>query len=319
MLSRVAESLYWMSRYLERAEHTARLLDVNLILMLDQASDDPEARWRRFRDCLTIPHPAEGAGDARAVAERFTVDLDEPASVGALLGASRDVARQVRQQLSSETWEQLNRLYLRVSRARTEDTWQSETHAFFRSVMDGAHLVQGVAEATMSHGEGWQFMQLGRFLERALATTALVDAHLERLTARDEAPGVTDYLDWIGLLKSRTGFEAYCQAYTADIRPERIAGFLLLDPTFPRSARYAAGVVHASLRSIASTTGSRRAAVVERPAGRLRALLDYAHVEEIFEEGLPAFTHEIRSLCHQIHDAIQESYFAPPLETVLAS
>jgi len=318
MLSRVAESLYWMSRHLERAEHTARLLDVNLILMLDQPSE-PEARWDRFFRCLSMEPGEHGGVDARRIAERLTFDLEEPSSVVSLLGSARDNARQVRQQLSTETWEQLNRLYLRIRRTRSEDVWNTQTHAFFRGVMDGAHLVLGTAEATMSRGEGWHFMQLGRFLERATATAALVDAHSDLLASRGDAPGVSDYLDWIGLLKSRTGFEAYCQTFTADFRPDRIAEFLLLDPVFPRSARFAATMMHSSLRSIASATGSRRADVVERIAGRLRALLDYGDLDEILQTGIRPFARDIRSLCTQVHDSIHESYFTPPLETVLAS
>lgn len=318
MLSRVAESLYWMSRSLERAENTARLLDVNLVLMLDQPSGGANRRWVRLFRSLAVAPPEEKIEDARLVAERLTFDLDEPSSVASLLAAARDNARQVRQQLSTETWEQLNRLYLRVSRARTDDVWRAEPHEFFRGVQDGAHLVSGVSEATMTHGEGWQFMRLGRFLERGAATAALLEANVEQLATPGE-PGVNDYLGWIGLLKSRTAFEAYCQAFTADLRPDRIAGFLLLDPEFPRSARYAAAAVQESLAAIAASTGSRRSAHVERAAGRLRASLDYAHVDEIVASGMRDYVRDLQTLGAQVHAAIEECYFAPPLETVLAS
>lgn len=319
MLSRVAESLYWMSRYLERAEHTARLVDVNLVLMLDQAQSGADGRWERLFASLTIPLPEGGADDARTVMESLTFDRSSRTSIAGALEAARDNARQVRQQISTELWEQLNRLYLGVSRASIETVWNAEPHTFLRAVQDGTHLVQGVADATMPRGEGWHFMQLGRFVERANATAALIDAHRELLDTGENPPGVNEYLDWLGLLKARSAFEAYCQAYTADLRPDRIAEFLLLDAEFPRSARFSAAEVRSALRAIAQATGSRKSEQVERPAGRLQALLAYAHIDEIVAGGAHSFAKDIQSLCAQIHRAIHEAYFAPPLETVLAS
>jgi uncharacterized alpha-E superfamily protein len=308
-----------MSRYLERAEHTARLLDVNLVLMLDQPPAIAALRWERLFSSLVVDPPADGVDDVRRIVETLTFDRTSRSSIMGSLGAARDCARQVRQQLSSETWEQLNRVYLRMSRTAIDDVWNAEPHAFFRDVQDGTHLIQGVADATMSRGEGWHFMQLGRFIERAGATAALIDAHRDLLDSNERVPGVSAYLDWIGLLKSRSAFEAYCQAYTADLRPDRIAEFLLLDPEFPRSARFAAAMVGTALRAIASSTASRKSEQVERSAGRLRAMLDYAHVDEILAGGAHAFAGDIQRLCAQVHGAIHESYFAPPLETILAS
>ena len=308
-----------MSRHLERVEHTARLLDVNLVLMLDQPVGVEDRRWERMLGCLPVSSLGDIGDDARTITDRLTFDRSDRGTIMGALGAARDNARQVRQEISSELWEQLNRLFLRISRSGIDDVWNAEPHAFFRSIQDGTHMIQGVADATMSRGEGWHFMQLGRFLERSYATATLIQANCALLGSRNQVPGVNAYLDWIGLLKSRSGFEAYCQVYTASLRPDRIVEYLLLNPEFPRSVRYSAGRVATALRLIAQSTGSRRGELVERCAGRLRALVDYAHVDEVMADGVEPFVRHIQSLCDQIHSAIHESYFTPPLETVLAS
>jgi uncharacterized alpha-E superfamily protein len=287
--------------------------------MLDQRPEFADKRWERVFACLEAAPPDGVPGDARRIAGWLTFERDRRTSILGSLGMARDNARQVRRDLSSELWEHINRLYLSVSKSDVDDVWRGEPHAFYRAIQDGAFLVQGTAEATTSRGEAWHFMQLGRNIERAVATAGLIDAHADVLSPQGTVPGVADYLDWIGILKSRTAFEAYCQVYTADIRPDRIAEFLLLNAEFPRSTRFAAGVVQTALHGVGLATGSRNAPAVERAAGRLRAMLDYANLDEVFAGGLRAFTGEIRSLCTGVHRSIHASYFAPPLETALAS
>src|SRR6266576_3879346 len=181
MLSRVAESLYWMSRYLERAEHTARLVELNLNLMLDQSQAPGDRRWQRLLTALMVTLPPDAKADAYNVAQTLTFDLSNRSSIVAYMTAARENARQVREQISSEMWEELNQLFLQIKRAGIENTWQAQPHHFFRSVKDGAHLFQGITDSTLSHSEGWHFIQAGRFLERAGATAALLDAHVSEL------------------------------------------------------------------------------------------------------------------------------------------
>ncbi len=222
MLSRVAESLYWMSRYLERAEHTARLIDVDLNLMLDQSPDSSLERWGRLLEGLRTSLPPGEKGDALSVTQTLTFDSSNPTSIVTCIASARENARNVREQISSEMWEQVNRLFLRVTRSGIEGIWNSQPHEFFRAVKEGAHLFQGITDSTMNHGEGWHFIQLGRFIERAGATAALMDVHFRRFAHRpDQAVETTDYLEWVGLLKSCTAFEAYCKVYTAELRPHR--------------------------------------------------------------------------------------------------
>src|SRR5918911_1127138 len=156
-------------------------------------------------------------------------------------------------------WEQLNRLFLQVKSANINDVWNVGPNEFFRSVKEGSHLFQGITDSTMNHGEGWQFIQVGRYLERVIATATLLDLYFKDFTEANGQPTkVSSYLDWVGLLKSCTAFEAYCKVYTADLRPERIAEFLLLNAECPRSVRFAADVMQAAFQSIAEATAPRR-------------------------------------------------------------
>jgi uncharacterized alpha-E superfamily protein len=318
MLSRVADSLYWMSRYLERAEHTARVIDVGLNLMLDQSQAAGERRWRRLLLSLHAPPQVAEASDPYQIMRAMTFDMSSEISIAACVASARENLRQVREQISSEMWEQLNRLFLQVKSTSIDDIWNSGSHEFFRAVKEGAHLFQGITDSTMNHGEGWQFIQVGRFIERASATATLLDSYLNELI-QDQTSVTRSYLDWVGLLKSCTAFEAYCKVYTADLRPDRIAEFLLLNAECPRSVRFAADTMQVAFQAVADATGTRKAGRVNRLAGRLRASLSFGQIDEIMESGLHAYLADIQRQCAQIHTAIQQTYVAYQIETALAS
>lgn len=235
MLSRVADSLYWMSRYLERAEHTARLIDVDFQLRLDQSPEAGSGRWLRLLEALQAPVPEDGKIDAT------------------------------------------------------------------------------------THGEGWQYIQLGRYVERTDAVARLIGTHLSRLPySPDQAVESEEYLEWVGLLKSCAAFEAYCKKYTAELRPLRVAEFLLLNLEFPHSVRFSVDMVHAALRAIAELT-ERKAEQPVRLAGRLRATLSFGQIDEIIASGASAYVQSVRQQCGQAHTAIHQIYFDYPVETALAS
>ena len=318
MLSRVAESLYWMSRYLERAEHTARLVNVNLNLTLDRAPADAARHWGRLLASLPDPPPWQ-VRTTPDVVERATVDLANRESIAACVGAARENARQVREEISSEMWEEINRLYLLVQKREPVDSeWTAGTHEFLSATINGVHQIQGVTDATMSHGEGWHYIELGRYLERASATAALLDVQFREAPpdAANGLPGVSEFVEWVGLLKSVCGFEAYCRHYTADVRPTRIAEFLVLNPEFPRSIHFAAGRVNAALKCIAGLTG-RVNGRSERLAGRLLASLDYGQIDEIMAE-LPAYLQGIVRQANLINAAVHQQYIAYPIDIGLA-
>lgn len=324
MLSRVADSLYWMSRYLERTEHTARLLDVNLHQMLDQTPGSDNLRWERMLASLRMTAADLHSDDENkrydgyTITHTLTFDPAVHGSIVSCIAAARENARQVREQISSEMWEQLNRLFLKIKSARMDESWQAEPHEVFQSIKQGVHLFQGITDATMNHGEGWQFIQIGRFLERAGATAVLLDAHFTAMVAAQSRSNRPDYLALVGLLKSCTAFEAYCKVYTADLRSDSIAEFLLLNAEFPHSVRFAAGVIQDALHAIATSTGARTTGRVERLVGRLRASLDYAQVDEILDGSMHTYLENIQRQCAQIHTAIHQIYIAYPIDAALS-
>jgi uncharacterized alpha-E superfamily protein len=319
MLSRVADSLYWMSRYLERAEHTARMIDVDLQLRLDQSPEAGAGRWLRLLEASQVPTPEDGKIDAATLTQVLTLERTNPSSILSCVAAARENLRQVREQCSTEMWEQLNRLYLQVNSTTASEAWLLNTYAFFRAVQEGAHLFQGVTDSTMSHGEGWQYIQLGRFVERTEALARLIGTHFVRLShPLDQAVESEEYLEWVGLLKSCAAFEAYCKTYTAELRPLRVAEFLLLNPEFPHSVRFSVDMVHAALIAIGELT-ERKAEQPVRLAGRLRATLRFSQIEEIMAQGAHGYVDSVRWQCAQAHAAIQQVYFDYSVESALVS
>lgn len=303
-----------MSRYLERAEHTARLLDLNLSL-LDQSQDETMERWQWMMDSLRVVTPEALPCDVYCLTEHLTFNLRHQDSLVACITAARENARQVREQISEEMWERLNWLYLRACEARMNEIY-AQPHEFYRPIRDGSYLFQGSTDSTMNHGEGWHFIQLGRYIERAGATAILLDVHLRALLNAPEPvdQSRTDYISWVVLLKSCTAFESYCQTYTADLKPERIAEFLLLNTESPRSVRFAADRVEAALQAIAKIAGNGRAGRAERFAGKLRATLGFAQMDEIITDNLHAYLDNIQRQCAQIHTAVMQQYISYSVE-----
>jgi uncharacterized alpha-E superfamily protein len=318
MLSRVADSLYWMSRYLERAEHTARIVDVELQLWLDQSPEAGSGRWRFLLEATRTP-AADGPVDPTRLVNELVFSRKNASSIVSCVATARENLRHVREQCSSEMWEQLNRLYLEVMETRPGEAWMLESHGFFRAVLEGAHLFQGITDTTMSHGEGWQYIQLGRYVERTDTVAALMETHFKRMAQpADQAVESGEYLEWVGLLRACVAFEAYCKSQTAEIRPLRVAEFLLLNPEFPHSVRFSVDRINAALHIIGDLT-ERREKLPTRIAGRLRAQMSFTQIEEIMAGGPHAYLQNVRSECAQVHAAIHQIYFDYEIESELAS
>ena len=318
MLSRVADSLYWVGRYLERAEHTARLVDVELQLWLDQSPEVGAGRWRFLLETLRAP-AVDGPVDPMGLLNTLVFSRANGSSIVSSVTAARENLRHVREQCSTRMWKQLNRLYLDVIEHRPGDEWILKSHEFFLLVLEGAYLFHGVTDATMSHGEGWQFIQLGRYVERADTLTTLLETHFQRMTSPVDGPVEgAEYLEWVGLLGGRVAQEAYCKAHTAEIRPLRVAEFLLLNPEFPHSIRFSVDRVNAALNLIGDLT-ERSAKLPTRIAGRLRAQLSYSQIEEIMAGGIHSYLQSVRKECGEIHSAIHDIYFDYSVEAELAS
>jgi uncharacterized alpha-E superfamily protein len=311
LLSRVADALYWISRYLERAEHTARLIDVRLDLGLDRRTDSDGWDFERLYDTLRLSS-ADAPSSPAAMIDALVFDGATRSSVAACVTAARENARQVREEISSDMWEQINALFLRLNQARADGTWSARPHYLARMIIEGVHLFEGITDATMGHGEGWQYLQAGRFLERAEASASLVDLYFTEGSILPPA-----HLEWVGLLRSCSALEAYCRCYTADFRPQRIAEFLLLNAEFPRSVRFAAARVESSVRAIAQVTGRGAGGRAERLAGRLHASLDYGQVDEILSDDPHVYLDGISRYCGQIHTALYQTYLTYSIEAAL--
>ena len=312
LLSRVADALYWISRYLERAEHIARLVDVRLDLGLDRRRGDDAWQFDRLYAALRLKPPEDvGALGPPSLVDALLFDATNRDSVLACVTAARENARQVREEISSDMWEQINALFLRIRQAQRERLAVTRPHYLSRAVIEGVHLFQGVTDATMGHGEGWQFLQVGRYIERAGTTAALVGLHVKAGAATGAGPA-----EWLGLLRTCAALEAYCRCYTADLRSRRIVEFLLLNVEFPRSVRFAAAQVESGLRTIAQQAGRGARGRAERLAGRLHASLDYGQVDEILDDP-HAFLDGITRHAAQIHAAIYQSYIMYPIESAL--
>lgn len=318
MLSRVADNLYWMSRYLERAEHTARLVDVHLNLALDQSNQQkPGARWERLQGALHVP-PMEGLTlDEYNMTQRLAFDHSNPNSIAICISNARENARQVREKISSEMWLQLNTLYLDLRRTNIDSIWNEQPHLFFLSIKNGAHLFQGITDTTMVHDEGWQFIQVGRYIERALSIATLLDAHLTTYPASPNPTEADDYFEWLGLLKCFTAFEAYCKVYNADLRPYKIVEFLMFNSEFPHAMRFCVEQIQNSLQTISDSASVSKNSRVHRLAGKLRSNMSFDTVDEMLGRDTHAYLKEISDQCAHIHNALYETYITYAVESAL--
>jgi uncharacterized alpha-E superfamily protein len=318
MLSRVADSLYWMSRYLERAENTVRQLDVTMGLMLDPGGASAETRWKRLVAALGNPADLEWNGDLDAMARTLIFDSDNGASIIYCVDGARENARQVREEISSEQWQRLNRLYHQIHSSNAEDQFRANTNDLFVSIIDGIHLFKGVTDTTMLHGQGWQFIRLGRYLERAYATATLLEVFQPDLYGVPEREhSGYQYLEQVGLLRCCTAFESYCQVYTADISADRILEFLLLNQDFPHAIRYSVDSSLQAIQSIQRTGGRRPPEELTAGIGRLHAMLGYTTIAEILAGNAGMFLHTIRQQCMLIHELIYRYYVQYSIQSAL--
>ena len=313
MLSRVADSIYWMTRYMERAENVARFIDVNLHLMLDLPADT-EQQWEPLVNItgdrqVFLEHFGEFTREN--VIEFLTFDPDYANSILGCCHRARENARSVREVISSEMWIQINRLYLRVRNAAySEFDLMTMPHEFFQAVKLAGHTFEGVMDATMSHGEPWHYGLLGRFLERADKTSRILDMKYFILLPDVSYVGSPyDSIQWAALLRSASALEMYRKRY-GRIVPRTVVEFLLLDESFPRAVRYCVRRAEESLRAVSgSAAGSYRNAAEQR-LGRLRASLDFASTSEIMSRGLHEFLDDLQAELNTVGSEIRDATFA---------
>src|SRR5438105_5420657 len=312
MLSRVANSIYWLSRYMERAENVARFIDVNLQMMLDLSSGSNQ-QWRPL---VSISGDDAVFASRYAVASRENVitflalDAENPNSIVSCLRAARENSRTVREAISSEMWEQVNTSYLAVNAAASSQTLIHSPYSFFNEVKKASQLFEGVAEATMLHGEGWHFYRVGRLMERADKTSRLLDVKYYILLPSVADVGTPlDDIQWAAVLHSTSALEMYRKRH-GHIAPEQIVEFLVLDHEFPRSIHYCLTAANDSLHSISGTPVGMYRNPAEQRLGQLRAELAYADTEHIIKRGLHEFLDGFQTKLNLADQCIYDTFFA---------
>ncbi|HZZ86783.1 MAG TPA: alpha-E domain-containing protein [Caulobacteraceae bacterium] len=310
MLARVADSLYWIGRYIERAEHVSRLAAV----MLNATLDRTQGAVQTGRIGLAaLGEPDDGrANQSYDAAHDLALDRADSGSVVISLAQARENARQVRDQISTETWERLNLLYLRTTGPGVEAAFEDDPVGFLNEIIADLHLFKGAADTTLSHGEGWRFLLLGVHIERAQLSARL----LEVCFGAGQAPEVTEPIALMSVLRMACALEPYLRVYTADINPRFILEFLLFDEDFPRSIRFCTARIEDLLAQLSRHAGAGRGDA-QRLAGRLDARLKYADIEEVEATGAGALLAAVGAECAAIHEATYETFVAYPLELSL--
>jgi uncharacterized alpha-E superfamily protein len=324
MLSRVSNSLYWMSRYIERADNTARIVEVNLQLLLD---------FRDLNDQTLAKHwmpIVQSTGDEKAffalykkatgqsVTEYLVFQTANPNSIVSSVAQARENARMVRDQITIELWEELNRLYLFIRSPKARQVWKADPHEFFAEIKASSLHLQGLIDATTMRSEGWYFLQVGKYLERADKTTRILDVRYQSLPERGKPTSFnqTEALEWSAILRSCSAWEGYMQIHSSDVNPVNVADFLIFNEDFPRSVEFCAAHLNSALRRISGVPEGRFCNEAEKLAGRLLAELQFSTIDEVFEHGLHDYLDLLQLKFNTIGEAMFRAYIFQPFNSM---
>ncbi|MGB0371523.1 MAG: alpha-E domain-containing protein [Opitutales bacterium] len=320
MLSRVADSLFWMGRYIERADNMARLLDVNLEILLDFAHID-DAKIKEHWDPILrsvgrleqFEELYEEANSA-TVTEFLTFNRKNPESIVSCLFSARENARMIRDQISAELWEALNEMYLFLKSGSAKKTWDEGTYAFYRRVLNESYLVQGLMQATMPQDDRYAFVMLGRLLERAQKTTEIIDTKYHILLPKvGDVGGAVDAVQWAAVLKSCSAYDAYHQSFVTVPEPRKIAKLLVLSYDFPRSVHYCVSRILGILSRLHGGDVDNTAGLPEVQA--LVNQLQQADTEYIIQYGLHEYLLDLQKMLREISDTLFTAYlFREPVD-----
>ena len=321
MLARSAQGLYWMGRYLERTDHLCRQLQLQTEALVDRPIEEIYAGWNRIYRSLDRQPPAAGLAfevsgnivgadeftlaDSYTLADDLTFERVNPASVWSGFAAGRENARQMRHCISGEMWRALNLAYLRIQQISIVDIWANSPESFYASVSADIDSFMGVAATTMYRGDGWHFVQLGRYIERAQLVGGLLLAQLDMEAADEEYAEA----DWTTLLRAYHAFEAYHRVYSVEIIPRQALNLLVTDPLLPASIRHALDGVATELAALSDGQDADVSAATRRLAGRASAMLNYEWPDSDNREGLLKLVAES---CLELHNLITATYFDFP-------
>jgi uncharacterized alpha-E superfamily protein len=317
MLSRTADHLFWMARYMERAENTARMLDVNYqTSLLPQSADRTAQGWRGMLGISELTEAYEkrhGKIDPRRVMNFMVDDETHASSIVSCLRAARENARAVRGTITTELWETTNQTWLEFNRMLREHSFDRDPGTVFEWVKFRSHLSRGVTVGTMLQDESLNFIRIGTFLERADNTARLLDVKFHALAGdyfgrpqADDPPEI-DFYHWSAILRSVSGFEIYRKVYRNVIVPERVAELLILRPDMPRSLASCMNGVVDNLRLVANEQSGE----TQRRAGRLRSDLQFGRIDEILATGLHAYLTQFLDRVNDIGVGISRDFLVP--------
>jgi len=310
MLSRVAESLYWINRYVERAENISRFVEVSEAMALDCPAGSAEP-WLPLieangdRELFDKLHPAGSPADVVTFLVR---NEENPNSIIQCIAIARENARQIREVITTEMWEQLNDIYLTL--LENETFWHQPGQEQLRDIRRACQLFYGITDATLSRDMSWQFSRLGRLLERADKTSRILDVkYFLLLPSPDEVGGVLDELQWISLLRSAGAYQMFRQSRQQAIEPKAVAAFLLLNPIFPRSVRYCLERIHETLKIVKGESVPGAPDELECLSGLTLARWSYTSIDALIAGGLHEAIDELQSDFNRLHELIEQRYF----------
>lgn len=318
MLSRVADSLFWINRYIERAESVSRFIDVNFHLILDGAMGKRE-HWQPLVD-ITGDHEdfkkRYGKATRDTVIHFLTFDTENPNSILSCVRGARENGRTVRDSTTSDMWEQLNTFYLMMQDPTAPQRAAESPYDFFSQVKMASHLFVGISESTLSQGEGYHFARMGRYLERCDKISRILDVNyylLKNLPADDRT--AHENLQWAAVLKSASALEMYRRRHRS-ISPDKVVEFLLFEREFPRSALHSLNHVDYALHAVTGAGRFSHSCPAERKLGKLCSELAYADVQQILEDDLHTYIDDFQDKINGIGAAISETFFSlktPPV------
>lgn len=312
MLSRDADSMYWMARYVERAEHVARILLINANLLMDVGDLAPTLQQRQWRSILEIMRldelPPSREHLAKRIQQYMTFNADNPSSLLNCLSRARENARAIRESISAEMWECLNTVYWSIRGDDAPHRFEESTDDFYRAIMNGSMLFQGLTDQTLMHDQRWHFTQIAKYLERTDVTARIIETKFGILKSAELEPTIRN-IHWMAVLRSCCSIEAFRRNYVGDMDPLRVASFLILQRDFPRSVRYCVEEAYAAISHIRSAANAKGVDPAERILGRLAAQLEYAEANEIVATGVPAYLQQIQNAIAEAAIAVQKTYF----------
>jgi uncharacterized alpha-E superfamily protein len=310
MLSRVADSLYWLGRYVERAENLARMVEVTRQEELESFRKQKDNIWRPviYATVLDAKLSDEQEEALKAdTAHYISLDRLNPMSIAACIASARENARTVRDQLSEEMWLELNAIHLYLSSNSAQEAYRGAPETLFRRIIRFSIIFQGLSQSTISHDEGWYFLRLGRFVERADKTSRILDT----LTFTGEKPGQPALM---AVLRSCSAYPAFRAEYRNNVSLRNVAAFMFFSPDFPRSIRFCFQRIEATLRDISGTPSGDFSNEAERHAGQALAAVNFSLIDQVLKAGLHDEIDEVQRRLNEIGQEIFEEYVLLPSE-----